>query len=414
MSSDELYVDESSQLFEHDPSEESEEDLLSNAPEPASAVVTSTDWTVETVLRQLERGNIELNPRFQRRDAWTQERKSRFIESLFLGLPVPQLVLAERTDQRGAFIVIDGKQRLLALRQFEAGGQPETGNGFNESEFKTLSLSRLEVLSDFNGLSLSQVGELADGGTWLTAFENQTIRTVVVRNWPDDDFLYRVFLRLNTGSLPLSPQELRQALIPGPFMDFCDEASSNSSAIQKVLGVNRPDFRMRDVELLIRFLAFSLYLSTYDGNLKRFLDLTCKSLNSEWAAREDQIRSAAGECDFAIETAYEVFGRDAFRRWNGTSFEGRFNRAVFDVLAYYFSDSAIAKESKERNEEVVEAFKIVSTITEFSDSVTRTTKSIDATFTRLSLWGDALRRLLAADVPNLQIHDNRIRSSSEQ
>src|SRR5690349_27694 len=88
-----------------DPSAESEADLTGPVGDVSQAVVTATDWTVQTVLTQLERGNIQLNPRFQRRDAWTGVRKSRFIESLFLGLPIPQLVLAEQPKRRGQFIV---------------------------------------------------------------------------------------------------------------------------------------------------------------------------------------------------------------------------------------------------------------------------------------------------------------------
>src|ERR1035437_9473823 len=59
------------------------------------AVIAATDWTAETLLSQLRQGHILLNPHFQRREAWTPGRQSKFIESLFLGLPVPQLVLAE-------------------------------------------------------------------------------------------------------------------------------------------------------------------------------------------------------------------------------------------------------------------------------------------------------------------------------
>lgn len=62
----------------------------------SDAVVYSSDWTVETIVSLLERGNIEMGPRFQRRDAWNSGRKSRFVESLLLGLPVPQIVLAEK------------------------------------------------------------------------------------------------------------------------------------------------------------------------------------------------------------------------------------------------------------------------------------------------------------------------------
>jgi hypothetical protein len=64
------------------------------------AVLAATDWTTQTVLIQLTKGNIELNPNFQRRDAWRPARKSRFIESLILGISIPQLVLAERKNKK--------------------------------------------------------------------------------------------------------------------------------------------------------------------------------------------------------------------------------------------------------------------------------------------------------------------------
>ncbi|MDB9308224.1 DUF262 domain-containing protein [Aphanizomenon sp. CS-733/32] len=67
-------------------------------------VVSGSDWTTETIFNQLDRGNIELNPRFQRRDAWDITRKSRFIESLVLGFPVPQIVLAANRQEKGKFI----------------------------------------------------------------------------------------------------------------------------------------------------------------------------------------------------------------------------------------------------------------------------------------------------------------------
>jgi hypothetical protein len=92
---------------------ESEEDLQSIDPSLlGQAVVFGTDWTAATLIDQLRRGNIKLDPIFQRRDAWDTKRKSRFIESIVLGLPIPQIVLAEAKDDRGSFLVIDGNQRL--------------------------------------------------------------------------------------------------------------------------------------------------------------------------------------------------------------------------------------------------------------------------------------------------------------
>src|SRR5690349_19966439 len=85
------------------------------------AVLYGFDWTVQTIIAQMADDTINLSPRFQRRDAWTVVRKSRFIESLLLGMHVPQLILAEAQDNR--FIVLDGNQRLLTLIQFFGRGE---------------------------------------------------------------------------------------------------------------------------------------------------------------------------------------------------------------------------------------------------------------------------------------------------
>ena len=103
----------------------------------STAVVSGNDWTTETLINQINKGNILLNPAFQRRDAWDKTRKSKFIESLVLGLPIPQVVLAESKERRGSYIVLDGKQRLLSIRQFAA----EDG----DTVYETLKLTGLDV-----------------------------------------------------------------------------------------------------------------------------------------------------------------------------------------------------------------------------------------------------------------------------
>ena len=78
----------------------------------------SRDWTVETIYNQIEQGNIDLNPRFQRRNAWSDDKRSRLIESLILKLPVPEVVLAESHTEKNKYLVLDGKQRLLTIAGF--------------------------------------------------------------------------------------------------------------------------------------------------------------------------------------------------------------------------------------------------------------------------------------------------------
>ena len=202
----------------------------------------------ETIVNQLRRGNINLNPRFQRRNAWNTLRKSLFVKSLILGLPVPQIILAEEKGKKGSFVVIDGKQRLLTLRQFSA--RPEG------DDFEQLRLTGLSDQPELNGLTYGALQQNDQFASKLNNFDNQTIRTVVIRGWKDERYLYSVFLRINTGSVQLSPQELRQALHPGSFSDFIDDVSVDHVGVKRLLKLRDPDFRMRDVELVLRYFAY--------------------------------------------------------------------------------------------------------------------------------------------------------------
>jgi hypothetical protein len=193
-------------------------------------------------------------------------------------------------------LVIDGKQRLLALRRFS----PDV-----DDPAPPLRLTGLEVRTDLNGKTLADIEANSDLFDDLSFFQNQTIRTVVLRGWPNDDFLFRVFFRLNQTSVKLSPQELRQALLPGPFVTFVDNRSADSAPFQRALGLREADIRMRDVELLVRYFGFARFLSQYSGNLKAFLGFTCQELNRRWSTEQGSIEAEADACDHAIDATEE-------------------------------------------------------------------------------------------------------------
>lgn len=378
---------------------ETEEDIGQIDPSIlARAVVTGTDWTAETLVKQLEKGSIRLDPIFQRRDAWSENRKSKFIESIILGLPIPQIVLAESQETKGTFVVIDGKQRLLTLQRFA---------GINlEPDTEPLRLAGLTVIEALKGRTLTDLREDAQLTKYLSAFENQTIRTVVVRNWQSEKVLYIIFHRLNTGSVPLSPQELRQALHPGEFLSFAAKYSEQSAGLKKALNLTKPDFRMRDVELLVRYYAYRNFIVNYPGNLKEFLDDTCKSLNREWKSRRPALLEQAKQLEFAIKAVFKIFGSTgAFRKWDGTRFERRLNRATFDIMVYYFSQTRVRKAAIASRDDVRRAFKgLCSKNDPFRRSIETTTKSIEANKVRFSVWGHTLAKTLriTVDVPKLK------------
>lgn len=351
------------------------------------AVLYASDWTVETILSQMTRGNIDMNPRFQRRDAWTAKGKSRFLESIVLGLPIPQIVLAEKHQHRGQFIVLDGKQRLLSLLQY-AGKAEGDKNGF--------ALSGLEARPDLNRVRYEKLrtdpGRIDD----FNAFNNHTIRTVVIRNWPNRDFLHLVFLRLNTGSVKLSPQELRQAMVPGPFADFADDHARNSKTLRDLLSIDEPDPRMRDVELLVRYFGFRRFLNEYGGRMKHHLDETCEKLNKTWASGEREVRTDADEFEAGARLLIDVFKASGVARKQGSP---AFNRAIFDSLIYYASMPKLTEAIRDSMAKVRDAYSRVAADNTFQEAVESDTAGIPNTHARLRIWGEALRDTLRADVP---------------
>lgn len=373
---------------------EGEDDISQNEGSFSQSVIWGTDWTSETINTQLERGNIDLFPKFQRRDAWSNKAKSKFIESLILGLPIPQIILAEKKSQRGKYIVIDGKQRLLTIRRFFSDKPND--------EFKPLRLTGLDILPHLNGKTYKNLKSDAEFSDKINQLENQSIRTTIIKNWPDESFLFTVFLRLNTGSIKLSPQELRQALHPGPFIDFADEFSIESNGIKEMLNLSKPDYRMRDVELVIRFFANKYFLKDYEGNLKKAFDNTVMHLNETWESNSSRIKNDAQRLENAIAFTIEMYGgrKKAFSKWVDGGFQNNFNRAIYDIMVYYFSIPEILEEARSKGDDILEKFKILcENDDDFRTSFEHTTKSIDNTFKRLTTWGEALSEILDTEVP---------------
>lgn len=356
-----------------------------------SAAVAAKDWTVETLVTQMRKGRIDLSPSFQRRNAWLANRKSKLIESIILEFPIPQIVLAEKKDKPGFYFVLDGKQRLLTLRQFFADKDDPRDAGFDP-----LTLTGLEVAKDLNKNDASSLSEPT-----LARIENHTIRTVVLNKWNSEQLLLSLFLRLNTGSVPLSPQELRQALIPGDFMAWLDEESGAQPDIQDLLGNTHPDRRMADAELALRFIAFSLSPLQYRGNLKQFLDETSKKLNADWQYQQSNVEIALDQMGHAIRAGFSLFGEDHFcRKWSGEKYERALNRAVFDFQVYSLSLPEVRHALAGKGHALEVEFKNACVSNgKFMRAITATTKTRDALLIRHRTWRDMVQRVADVSYP---------------
>lgn len=355
--------------------------------------IAARDWTVETIVQQVKQGNIDLDPAFQRRNAWRDTRRSRLIESFILGFPVPQIVLAENPHKKRSFIVIDGKQRLMTIAGFYL---PEY-RGY----WSVPALSGLNILDDLNEVLIDTFLSDSDFLEERRQLNNADIRTAVITGFKDEDVLYDIFYRINTGSVPLSSQELRQVLNRGHFSKYLLEITTEPNPLWKVLGIDSPDPRLRDVELLLRLVAWRANPEKYVGNMKPFLDDTMKALNKSWDQKKVAVEVLVGDLISGIELALSVFGTHVGRKFKDGRFERSLNRAVFEVQAYYFSFPNVRVAVRKHGGQVLPGFRSLSEDKDFTASIESTTKSIENYRVRFEKYADMLERALGVVVQPL-------------
>lgn len=380
--------------FDDDDSEESSLDLRLNEQQFSDLLVAPADWTIETLYSQIGK-QIDLNPEFQRRNVWSARAKSSFIESLMLGIPIPQILLSTKPQSKSTFIVLDGKQRLLALKEFLDGSLP------NGRKFR---LKNLRVLKQFENKSWDEIKQDADSRAKLL---NETQRTTVLRGWSDEAVLYEIFFRLNSGSVKLSPMELRMSLYPGDFLKFIMRWTEKIGPIHKVLRKTSPDPRMNDVELAIRFLAFSDHDIPYRGDLKDFLDTACQKYNLAFSDERFyfEVENRLQAMNRGINSGLIIFNdRNFCRKYSRTrngeaKYESRFNRAIFDIMSYTLSDNSFREWSDLHPDAVRSIFeRLCLEDTDFSRSIETTTKSESATFCRFSTWITACNQISGSNI----------------
>ena len=344
-------------------------DDIGNASENANLIVYSRDWTVATILNQIEQGNIDLNPGFQRRNAWTDDKRSKLIESIMIGYPIPEIVLAEDKNRRNSFIVIDGKQRLLTIAGFK---NPDIYQYWTKKTPKTQRLT-----SSYKNKTYDDISSDID---LLRIFENSALRCTVISNYPSDESLYDIFYRLNSGSTPLSSQELRQALNKGHFSEFLISVTDEDNVIRKVMNLSEPDKRLRDVEVLLRCMSFLKYATEYKGNLLQFLDNTTRTFNKNWDSEEKAIIRLKDRVMSATEKLYSVFDSyDTIARKykNGEQYK-QFNRVIFEVLVYFFDKIDENYLTTENNARFIHSYQeLFANDTDFQATIDGSTKNLE-------------------------------------
>lgn len=245
------------------------------------------DFNIKTIFDFIESGVLKI-PGFQRNYVWDIKRASKLIESLIIGLPVPQVFLFE--EGRNEFMLIDGQQRLMTVYYFmkqrfprkekrteirrifaQEGSIPDEilhdKTFFRDFELK-LTEKLPEAPNKLRNLKYTTLGE------YKTSFDLRTIRNVIIKqNLPpnDNSAIYEIFYRLNSGGVVLKPQEIRSSVYHSKFYEMLFRINLNPTW-RLLINRPNPDLHLKDVEIILRGFSMLLEGENYKPSMTKFLN----------------------------------------------------------------------------------------------------------------------------------------------
>lgn len=311
---------------------------------------TPNDFNILTIVSFIESKVFKI-PSFQRHYVWDLKRASKLIESLLIGLPIPQMFLYE--SGRNEFLVIDGQQRLMTIYYFVKGRFPRKEkraelrdifdhHGYipeevmsDDSLFQKFNL-RLDGLVEggenkFNGKNYQTLDE------FKTSLDLATIRNMVVKPVAGDEesgAMFEIFNRLNSGGINLGAQEIRMSLYHSDFLRALLDMNKDQRW-RRILGKENPDIRLNDVEAILRVFAMVTFVENYRATINGFIN---KFANHAKSFDSDKIAFYKKLWDLFLE------GCDELDISNFRISSNRFSIMLFESVFY-----ASTKKSIENN-----------------------------------------------------------------
>lgn len=289
--------------------------------EPDDINIDTKEPTIEQLLRRIDEEALDLAPDFQRHaNLWKDEAKSRLIESIIIRIPLPAFYIDATDEDR--WIVVDGIQRLSALKQFVTD--------------KKLRLSGLEYLKSLEGKNYDEV--VKEEKRYQRRILETQVTVYLINKGTPPEVKYNIFKRINTGGLPMSPQEIRHALNPGKGNRFILKLA-DSEDFKKVVPLgHKRIMRMDDREFVLAFLSFILtnyqdYKNYPSRNL--FLTRNLVILNKKSSEELDKLDELFKR---TMNTAWNIFGDNAYRKLiRNASRRQPINQALFETWSFWLS-----------------------------------------------------------------------------
>lgn len=290
--------------------------------------------SVGEVINMYKDGELIINPDFQRLFRWEIGQKSKLVESLLLGIPLPSIFVFEKDDSK--WELIDGLQRVSTLLEFmgelkdPTNGQPKPPSALVSTRYLP-SLDKVvwEKSDQIIDVPLEEQSPLS--GPEQLAIKRSRLSVEILKRPSDNATKYDLFQRLNAGGIAANSQELRNCIVImvnshyGAFLrslaegdDFLRVLSASPDQLEK----------QRHMEYASRFLVHTFV--PYDGKLdvEEFIDEGMVSL-----ASQNEVSNAEVAFRGTFDLLNRAYGDNALRRLHQGSFSGRVGLAAFEGIA---------------------------------------------------------------------------------
>jgi len=275
-------------------------------------------------------GDLELSPAYQRLFRWSDETKTKFIESILMGIPTPPIFIAQKKGSK--WTIVDGLQRISTILQLMELIEVRDTDGNLKPPFKFKSAEKIPSIED---LDWSTLNEDAQRIIKMTKID---LKIILIED--NVQAQYELFTRLNTGSVSLQSQEIRNCLIIMLDENFYNKINELKTipeyrnCIDLTENKNEIEFPM---ELILRY--FILKHNKIDFNnynlssdlLSLFIDKeTANIIKDESFILEDEIMVFKR----VFVLLNEVLDKNTFRKFNldKGEFEGPFLQTAFEAI----------------------------------------------------------------------------------
>lgn len=360
-----------------------QEELELADDESRKIVWQAKDFSIREFASMLNDGDLDLQPEYQRKYVATKKIASKLIESILMDVPIPVIYLAEEKD--GTYSVIDGQQRLTSFLSFISEKYPN-GESFKLTGLKVLKELNRKLFSELNNEEKNKI-------------RKTTLHTIVIKKESNEDVKFAIFERLNTGSIKLNEDEIRNTVYRGNYINLLSELEGNIT-FHEVVQKENFKRRMFYRGMILRFLALSekSYLN-YQPSMKQFCNKELRDNRNLNEEKAEEYRKRFLHC---VDLVKVVFGKTAFRRYASASEEKekgnwtttRINMALFDVQMCGFvnySKNEVLNKADYIREAILE---LMANNQAFIDSILIQTSNKEVLKKRFKIWLEKLEEII--------------------